>query len=85
MTAAMTTDGSGGVYDTTSSSFVDACKASWFSASIGSLNKTLPIIMSSSQFTGTVTGTVTVTMPADALNNQAACGSLTPQVAVTAS
>lgn len=30
ITAALTTDAGGGVYDTTSAGFVDGCKASWF-------------------------------------------------------
>jgi len=77
---AMRHDGSGNVYDTTTSGFVSGCQASWFDVNVSS--DPAPIVLASGA--DVTTGTVTMTMPSDAVNNQDACQGITPGFTVTA-
>lgn len=77
--AALTTDASGGVYDTTSGTFVDGCQASWFTVAITDPNLPVDLAPGGSYSAGSAT----ITMQ-DSGTNQDACEGLTPQVTVSA-
>lgn len=81
---AMTTDSSGGVFDVNSGTYVDACKAIWFSAGGGTGGVTLPdALAAGASLSGAAA--VEVTMPANTTTDQGACEGLQPQVTVTVS
>jgi hypothetical protein len=79
ITAALTTDANGGVYDTTSSAFVDGCKASWFT--VTNSPGTLPDDLAGGT---THSGSATIALT-DSGGNQDPCQGLTPQLTVNAS
>ncbi len=76
-TAALTTDVGGGVYDTTTSAFVDGCLASWFTVT----NTTVSGDVAAA---GSLSSNVTIALN-DSGTNQDTCENLTPQVTVSAS
>jgi hypothetical protein len=79
ITAVLTTDVAGGVYDTTTTAFVDGCKASWFT--LTNHPGTLPDNLAGG---ATHSGSVDVILT-DSGTNQDPCKNLTPQVTVHAS
>lgn len=79
LTAAVRSDGAGGVYDTTSGGFVDACLASWYGVT---LSVTSPVTQPANTLLNEGSGSVTMS---DNGADQSACESLTPEIDVTAS
>jgi hypothetical protein len=76
--ATLTTDTAGGVYNTSSSAFVDGCQASWFSVS--NHPGTLPDNLAGG---ATHSGSADVVLN-DSGTNQNPCQGVTPQLTVTA-
>lgn len=74
--AALTVDGSGNVYNTTSNAFVPGCLATWFV--VANHGPVVPDDVASGL---TASGTVTITMN-DANISQNACEGVTPQVTI---
>lgn len=81
-TYALTTDSAGGIYDTATNAFNDNCLASWFDIT-GTLGAgvTLPLTVPGND--PIYSGSITVTMPANATTDQTACEGTSPQVSVT--
>ena len=79
----LTQDANGGVFDTISQTYVDACQASWF-VSNGTISGgwTPPLVV---QPASPATVNATVYMPANATVNQTACAGLSPQFTVSVS
>ncbi|MFZ0994763.1 MAG: hypothetical protein WAO09_02110 [Candidatus Dormiibacterota bacterium] len=82
ITSALTTDGAGGVYDVNTSSFNDACLASWFT--VTNTTPTLPDDLAGTAPgpAGTYGGTATLTMQ-DFPMSQNACQGVDPQITIT--
>ena len=82
ITSALTTDGSGGIYDVNTSSFNDACLASWFTVS--NTTPTFPDDLAGTAPgpAGSYSGTATLTMQ-DFPTSQNACQGVDPQVTIT--
>lgn len=79
LTPVIKTDGTG-IYDTTSSSYKDACKASWFTVALTTGGTdTLP-----AHATSTQVDELTVTL-IDSGSDQSACEGLVPEVDISAS
>ena len=76
-TAALTTDVGGGVYDTTTSAFVDGCQASWFTVT----NTTVSGDVAGG---GDLASSLTIALN-DSGTDQDACQGLDPQVTISAS
>lgn len=83
MTAALTMDPAGGVYDAITQKFVDGCLASWFTVTWGDGGVPLPHTYAPG--TGATLAAVQVTMPANSGTDQSPCMGLNPQVTVGAS
>jgi hypothetical protein len=79
LSAAVRSDAAGGIYDTTSSTFVDSCLAAWYGVA---LSVTSPIAQPSNTLLNE--GTATVAM-SDSGTDQSVCEALKPAVDVTAS
>ena len=77
-TAAMTTDNSGGVFDTVQGKFVDGCLASWFTVS------NTPPAAADVPGGGSVNGSLTISLN-NVNSSQDACQGLSPQVTINAS
>ena len=77
---AVTSDTSGGVYDTVTNAYNDQCLAIWF-AIVGDSGTTLPTTLQPGQALSG--GTITVTMPNDPNDNQGFCSGVSPQISVT--
>lgn len=82
-TYALTMDANGGIYDTISDTFVDACQSSWFSIGGGDGGVVLPDTLQPSQ--SLLNGQVSVTMIAEPNTNEDACENLSPQVDISGS
>jgi hypothetical protein len=79
ITAALTVDGSGDVYNTVTKASALGCKASWFT--VGNLPGTLPDILASK---ATHSGSATVALNENG-ENENACQNVAPQLTVEAS
>jgi hypothetical protein len=82
ITSDLTTDGAGGIYDVNTSSFNDACLATWFT--VTNTTPTFPDDLAGTAPgpAGTYGGTATLTMQ-DLPTNQNACQGVDPQITIT--
>jgi hypothetical protein len=80
---ALTTDNSGGVFDTTSGVFVDGCLASWFTVSNTVPSFPYDLAGTNPGAAGVYSGTATLTMQDAPTVAQDACQGLTPQIKIT--
>ena len=88
LTASIVSDANGGVYNTTTSSFVDTCLASWFTLNLPIGTSVLPGSMGAgvvfSPETNPNVGPITLTMPANASVDQSACEGVAVELSLTA-
>jgi len=88
LTAGLTTDTAGGVYNVASSAFVNSCQASWFTVSVATFGALPRVVAAGATYQGAISNgdpEVYVSMPANNGTDQSACENLEPQVTINAS
>jgi hypothetical protein len=86
VTATVTADAAGGVFDTISGKNVDSCKASWFTATLDTDGVPLPLVIpAGASLSGYPLNPYIEVALVDSGTNQSACENLAPQFTINAS